>query len=167
MFPIEKLTEKGHFAGTPAGCPRDTWPPRGFSEKLCDFPLCALLRPNIGIGEPSKFGNFRLCRKPVASQTNRAQAQFFGFPTCSGNRKRWRQTGSQQSTPLRKFSIDPGRHTDLQNPAEVSPKGKPIRKFSIDHISTIRTRLRTPLLRTPFPRLSHIKRGNRALVIAL
>ena len=25
-----------------------------------------------------------------------------------------------------KFSIDPGSHTDLQNPAEFSPKGKPV-----------------------------------------
>ena len=28
--------------------------------------------------------------------------------------------------PIRKFSIDPGSRTDLQNPAEFSPKGKPI-----------------------------------------
>ena len=36
-FPVvyhRKLIEKGKFAGTPAGCPRDT---RGFSEILCDF----------------------------------------------------------------------------------------------------------------------------------
>ena len=42
--------------------------------------------------------------------------------------------------PIRKFSIDPGSHTDLQNPAEFSPKGKPIRNFSIDPTSSIRTR---------------------------
>ena len=29
--------------------------------------------------------------------------------------------------PIRKFSIDPGSHVDLQNAAEFSPKGKPIR----------------------------------------
>ena len=57
--------------------------------------------------------------------------------------------------PIRKFSVDPGSHTDLQNPAEFSPKGKPIRNFSIDPTSSIRTRLRTPFLRTPFPRLLH------------
>ena len=34
--------------------------------------------------------------------------------------------------PIRKFSIDSGSHTDWQNPAEFSPKGKPIRNFSID-----------------------------------
>ena len=55
--------------------------------------------------------------------------------------------------PIRKFGIDPRSHTDLQNPAEFSPKGKPIRNFSIDRASSIRIRLRTPLLRTPFPRL--------------
>ena len=37
--------------------------------------------------------------------------------------------------PTRKFSIDPRSHTDLQNPAEFSPKGMPIRNFSIDHTS--------------------------------
>ena len=62
------------------------------------------------------------------------------------NRKRYRQTGSRQSTPpiddtdpIRKFSIEPGSHSDLQNPAEFSPKGKPIRNFSIDPTSSIRT----------------------------
>ena len=41
--------------------------------------------------------------------------------------------------PIRKFSIDPGSHTDWQNPAEFSPKGRPIRNFSIDPTSSIRT----------------------------
>ena len=84
----------------------------------------------------------------------------------SGNRKWWRQTGSgggkqgrgnqppiDDTEPIRKFSIDPRSHTDLQNPAEFSPKGKPIRNFSIDPTSSIRTQLRTPFLRTPFSRL--------------
>ena len=53
---------------------------------------------------------------------------------------------------IQKFSIDPGSHTHLQNQAEFSPKVKPIRNFSIDPTSSIRTRLRTPLLRMPFPR---------------
>ena len=64
----------------------------------------------------------------------------------SGNRKWCRQTGSRQSTPLstirtryRKFSIDSGSHTAWQNPAEFSPKVKPIRNFSIDPTSSIRT----------------------------
>ena len=64
----------------------------------------------------------------------------------SENRKRCWQTGSRQSTPLindtdpiRKFSIDPGSHTDWHNPAEFSPKGKPIRNFRIDPTSSIRT----------------------------
>ena len=55
--------------------------------------------------------------------------------------------------PIRKFSIDSGSHMDLENPVEFSPKGKPIRNFSIDPTSSIRTRLRTPFLRTPFLRL--------------
>ena len=42
--------------------------------------------------------------------------------------------------PIRKFSIDPGSHTDWQKPVEFSPKGgKPIRNFSIDPTSSIRT----------------------------
>ena len=41
--------------------------------------------------------------------------------------------------PIRKFSIDSGSHMDWQNPAEFSPKGKPIRNFSIDPTSSIRT----------------------------
>ena len=76
------------------------------------------------------------------------------------DRKWWRQTGSRQSPPYRrngpdteKFIIGPGSYTDLQNPAEFSPKGKPIRNLSIDFTLSIRTRLRTPFLRTPCPRL--------------
>ena len=45
LIAIEKRTEKGVFAGTPAGCPRDTLPSRGFSEILCDFFLCAFSAP--------------------------------------------------------------------------------------------------------------------------
>ena len=41
--------------------------------------------------------------------------------------------------PIRKFSIDFGSHTDLQNEAEFSPKEKPIRNLSIDPTSSIRT----------------------------
>ena len=78
----------------------------------------------------------------------------------SGNRKRCRQTGSRPSTPIRKFSIGPGIHTNLENPAEFSPKGKLIRNFSIDPTSSIRTRLWTPFLRTPFPRLLELE-GNQ------
>ena len=45
LFTVEKQTEKGIFAGTPAGCPRDIWPSRGVSEILCDFFLCAFSAP--------------------------------------------------------------------------------------------------------------------------
>ena len=41
--------------------------------------------------------------------------------------------------PIWKFSIDPESHTDWQKPAKFSPKGKPIRNFSIDPTSSIRT----------------------------
>ena len=40
-----KLTEKGIFAGTLAGCPRDSRPSKGFLEILCDFFLCAFSAP--------------------------------------------------------------------------------------------------------------------------
>ena len=81
----------------------------------------------------------------------------------SKNRKRCRQTGSQQSTPYRRSGSEmeiqyrPRKlHTDLQNPAEFSPKGKPVQNFSIDPASSIRTRLRTPFLRTPFSETSNV-----------
>ena len=40
----KKMTEKGSFAGTPAGCSRDAQLSKGFSETLCDR-LCAFLFP--------------------------------------------------------------------------------------------------------------------------
>ena len=71
--------------------------------------------------------------------------RFYRTPK-SRSRKRCRQTGSRQSTPLigdtdpiRKFSIDPASHTDWQKQAEFSPKRKPMRNFSIDPTSSIRT----------------------------
>ena len=71
----------------------------------------------------------------------------------SANRVAAINTPIDDTDPIRKFSIDFGSHTDLQNAAEFSPKGKPIRNFSIDPTSSIRTRLRTPFWRTPFLRL--------------
>ena len=41
----------GIFAGTPAGCARDTRPPREFSEILCDFFLCAFSAPQISLNK--------------------------------------------------------------------------------------------------------------------
>ena len=91
---------------------------------------------------------------------NSDRTPFRGNSFDSGNRKRWRQTGSpikppiDDADPIRKFSIDPRSYTDLQEkPAEFSLRGKPVRNFSIDPTSAIRTRLRTPFLRTPVPRL--------------
>ena len=45
LFAIEKRTEKGIFAGTLAGCPRDTRPSRRFSETLCFFSYVPFLLP--------------------------------------------------------------------------------------------------------------------------
>ena len=56
--------------------------------------------------------------------------------------------------PIRKFSIDPGSHTDWQKQAEFSlQKGS---RYGISVSTPHRRyghRLRTPFLRTPFPRL--------------
>ena len=59
--------------------------------------------------------------------------------TVSANRVAAINPPIDDTDPIRKFSIDPGSHMDLQNPAEVSPKGKPIRNLSIDRTSSIRT----------------------------
>ena len=37
LLPVEKLPEKGNFAGTPAGCLRDTWPSRRGFRKFMRF----------------------------------------------------------------------------------------------------------------------------------
>ena len=44
---LDRQPEKGSFAGTPAGCPRDTRPSmaHGTSETLCDVCLCAFCAP--------------------------------------------------------------------------------------------------------------------------
>ena len=62
------------------------------------------------------------------------------------NRKRCRQTGSRQSTPLSTIRTrygnsvsTPGATRTGKKQAEFSPKGKPIRNFSIDPTSSIRT----------------------------
>ena len=44
-FPVVYYRRTTIFAGTPAGCPRDTRTSRGFSENLCDFFLCAFFAP--------------------------------------------------------------------------------------------------------------------------
>ena len=89
--------------------------------------------------------------------TATAFSSFLSKSLASGNRKRWRQTGSRQSTPLSTIRTRYGNSVStpeatrtLQNPAEFSPNRKPIRNFSIDPTSSIRTRLQTPFLQTPF-----------------
>ena len=59
---VEKRTEKGIFAGTPAGCPRNAPPssPGGFSEILCDFfflmcLFCSLIFLVVHCGEMGIF----------------------------------------------------------------------------------------------------------------
>ena len=47
LFTIEKGTEKGIFAGTPAVCPRNTGHPGRFQNILCDFFLCAFSAPSL------------------------------------------------------------------------------------------------------------------------
>ena len=44
-FPVVCYRKTDIFAGTPAGCPRDTQPSRGLSEILCVFFLCAFSAP--------------------------------------------------------------------------------------------------------------------------
>ena len=86
---------------------------------------------------------------PIVSQ----KAALWESETVAANRVAAINPPIDDTFPIRKFRIDPGIHTNLQNPAEFSPKGKPIRNFSIDPTSSIRTQLRTPFLQTPFPRL--------------
>ena len=76
-----------------------------------------------------------------------------GIGNGGGKQGRGNQPPYRRYGPDTEIQYRPRSHTDLQNPAEFSPKGKPIRNFSIDPTSSIRTRLRTPFLRTPFPRL--------------
>ena len=86
-----------------------------------------------------------------------------GAKTLIGQKLRGRNGGGKQGRgnqpPYRRYRPDteiqyrPRSHADLQNPAEFSPKGKPMRNFSIDPTSPIRTRSWTPFLRTPFRRL--------------
>ena len=66
-----------------------------------------------------------------------------------GNQPPYRRYGPDTEIQYRPRKL----HMDLQNPAELSPKGKAMRNFSIDPTPLIRTRLRTPFLQTPFPRL--------------
>ena len=40
-FPVVYYGKTDIFAGTPAGCPRDTRPSRGFSDNSCNFFLCS------------------------------------------------------------------------------------------------------------------------------
>ena len=79
--------------------------------------------------------------------------------TCCGIGKGGGKQGRGNQPPYRRYGPDteiqyrPRSHTDRRNPPQFSPKGKPIRNFSMDPASSIRTRLRTPFFRTPFPRL--------------
>ena len=66
-FPVVYY-RKTQFVGTPAGCPRDTRPSRGFSENLCDFFLCAFLLSNthfLGVKFPGPFLAGSCAEKPI------------------------------------------------------------------------------------------------------
>ena len=71
--------------------------------------------------------------------------------------------------PFWKFCIDTGSHMDWQNPAEFSPKGKPLRNFSIDPTSSIGTSIADAIFvdafsetPTSIPGISaYCKRGRR------
>ena len=62
-------------------------------------------------------------------------------------------------------SCRPQNPRELAKPSRTLSKREADTEFSIDHISSIRTRLRTPLLRTPFPRLLSQVAGSVPLLL--
>ena len=132
---IPKIRKRG-FRGrkTPISpCPRKGH----FESKNPHFPCVALYRNgdvlprntllwgggNVGFSTPKPsfpdFGDFDPCKGRTDSQVASINPPI------------------DDTGPIWKFSIDPRSHTDLQNPADFSPKGKPIRNFSIDPTSSI------------------------------
>ena len=72
----ENRTQKGIFAGTPAGCLRDTCPSRGFLEILCDLFLMCLfcsLQQATSAGQ-ALIGIFRMWRGVIDFDVSRALA---------------------------------------------------------------------------------------------
>ena len=116
-----------------------------------DLPRLIIL-PNICANAQAKKRAQRLTlwefRRDVPGPLgNSLGVNFFCFPKFgNGDGKQ----GRSNQTPYRRYGPDteiqyrPGSHTHLPNPAELSPKGKPIWDFSIDPTSLIRSRLRTP-----------------------
>ena len=97
--------------------------------------------------------------------TNMDQPSHHTIPTShiSENRKWCRQTGSPQSTPYRRHGTDtesqyrPGSSTDPKPSKETQPRVTSqcrvlFTRFSVDPTSSIRSRLRTPFVLTPFQR---------------
>ena len=134
----------------------------------CDIPLSLLAerRPNcaqqslartvsvLAVAATSMIPSSRSprkCRYPV-----------FADPLLSRNRKRCRQTGSRQSTPLSTIRTrygnsvsTPGATRTGKNKQNSLQKGS---RYGISVSTPHRRyghRLRTPFLRTPFPRLLH------------
>ena len=70
-----------------------------------------------------------------------------------GKQGRGNQPSIGDTDPMRKFGIDPEATLTCKTQENSLLKGKPIRNFSIDPTSSIRT----PLLQTPFPRLLYPK----------
>ena len=83
----------------------------------------------------NKHKQFSLSREGVGAEI----VYDLGIGNGVGNRVAAIDPPINDTDPIRKFSIDPGSHTDWQKQAEFSPKGKPIRNFSIDPTSSIQT----------------------------
>ena len=118
---------------------------RHIGSKRVSGVLCAMM---CFYSDKRRVGKIDVCSMPPPLTTRTHGIHL--SPAHAANRVAAVNPPMDDTDPIRKFSIDPGIHTKLQNPAEFSPKGKPIRNFSIDPTSSIRTRLRTPFLRTPF-----------------
>ena len=89
-------------------------------------------------GPPSHLANGSRGRYPINPTASQKQP-VWGSETVSANRVAAINPPIDDTDPIRNFSIDPGSHTDWQNPAEFISKGKPIQNFSIDPTSSIRT----------------------------
>ena len=106
LLAAEKLTEKGIFAGTFAGCPRDTRLSRVLSETLCDFFFCAfapghlrpvILKPVGRIFEISDLKPIRRkrgkCGKSLSPQKNKGLRRFRRAKTRKTRKMRTRKRG--------------------------------------------------------------------------
>ena len=89
----------------------------------------------------SRSSRSELRNRLNATASRQHPSRLWDSETVAANRVAAIHPPIDDTDPIWKFSFDPGRHTDLQNPAEFSPKVKLIQNFSIDPTSSIRTRL--------------------------